>query len=62
VIRAWQGEFKETPLIGGNIDRALNGSVNPFWRGNIATQLRSQHIDVERLDMSEDGIQIVIEN
>jgi hypothetical protein len=56
LIRAWQGEFKENPLLGGNIDKMINGAVDPFWRGEMMTQMKSQHLAVKRLDISEAGI------
>jgi hypothetical protein len=60
LIRAWQGEFKEAPLLGGNVDKLLNGAVAPFWRGEMMSQLKSQYINVKRLDINESGIEIEI--
>jgi hypothetical protein len=62
LIRAWQGEFKEAPLLGGNIERMIGGTPDPFWRGDIRMQLESQHIGVQRLDMVETGIELEIVN
>jgi hypothetical protein len=62
IIRAWQGEFKEAPLLGGNVDKMINGAVDPFRRGEMTAQLRSQYVNVRQLDMSENGIELVIEN
>jgi hypothetical protein len=58
LIRAWQGEFKEAPLLGGNVDKLQNGTVSPFWRGEMITQLRSQHVDVKHLDVTENGVNL----
>jgi hypothetical protein len=62
LIRAWQGEFKEAPLLGGNVDKLLNGAVSPFWRGEMIAQLRAQHIDVKYIDVTENGIELKIGN
>ena len=58
IIRAWQGEFKEAPLLGGNIDKMLGGKVDPFWRIDILRQLKAEHLNVKRLDITEKGIEI----
>jgi hypothetical protein len=60
LIRAWQGEFKEAPLLGGNVDKLRNGAVDPFWRGEMIAQLKSQHIEVRQLDINENGIELVV--
>jgi hypothetical protein len=60
LIRAWQGEFKEAPLLGGNVDKLLNGAVAPFWRGEMMSQLKSQHVNVKQLDINENGIDLTI--
>jgi hypothetical protein len=62
IIRAWQGEFKEAPLLGGNIVGMVNGAPSPFWAGNIKSQLKSQLIGVERLDITAEGIELRIKN
>lgn len=58
LIRAWQGEFKEAPLLGGNIDKLRNGIVAPFWRGEMLAQLKSQHIAVKRFNINNEEIEI----
>ena len=58
IIRAWQGEFKEAPLLGGNIEKMQHGIIDPFWRGNIRKQLDSEGISVKRLDITENGIEL----
>lgn len=62
IIQSWQGEFKEAPLLGGNIDKMRHGIVDPFWRGNIKSQLQSEHINVKRLDIMDNGIELEIED
>jgi len=47
VIAAFQGEFKESPLLGGNALKMLNGVPDPFWAGDIKRQLKSQGISAE---------------
>jgi hypothetical protein len=57
IIGAYQGEFKAAPLLGGNIKRMLNGTPDPFWVGNIRSQLRSQNV---KANVSADGNREVI--
>lgn len=59
VIGAFQGEYKESPLLGGNIRKMLNGMPNPFWSQDVQRQLETQHLDTI-VNISEDG-EVVVE-
>jgi hypothetical protein len=54
VITAFQGEFKEVPLLGGNAALMLNGTPNPFWAAEMKRQLGTQHIDAD-INVNDDG-------
>jgi hypothetical protein len=60
VIRAWQGEFKEEPLIGGNICKVLKGSPSPFWRDDLKKQMKSQHIELKELNIENNKLELII--
>ncbi|MDR1544848.1 MAG: hypothetical protein LBS50_10695 [Prevotellaceae bacterium] len=40
VIKAWAGEFKEKPILGGNIVKYQNGKLSPFWCDDVQRQLK----------------------
>ena len=61
MIAAWTGEFKEAPLLGGNVKRMIAGKPDPFWEGNIRAQLRAAGIPVSSLRVSGDVIELTIE-
>jgi hypothetical protein len=54
VITAFQGEYKEIPLLGGNAKKMLNGKPDPFWPSEIKRQLKTQHIEAD-IKTSSDG-------
>jgi len=62
IIRAWQGEFKEVPLLGGNIDKFYKGIDAPFLKGHIHEQLISEGINLVDLNITENGVEIELEN
>jgi hypothetical protein len=55
VIRAWQGEFKEMPLIGGAVAKNQNGIISPFWCDDIQKQLKSIRLNA-KVSLSDEGI------
>jgi hypothetical protein len=62
VLEAYPGEFKEAPTVGAHLADALNGSFDPFLEGKIKEMLKSQHIEVTRLNITEEGIELTIDN
>ena len=62
IIRAWQGEFKEAPLLGGNIDKFYKGIDAPFLKGHIYEQLISEGIHVVDVNITENGVEIELED
>jgi len=61
IIRAWQGEFKEAPLLGGNIDKFRNGIYDPFFQGHVHEQLISEGLSVSRVEVTEKGVAVELE-
>jgi hypothetical protein len=60
LIKSWKGEFKENPMLGGNIYNMQNGKPDPFWRGDVMSQLRKEHINVKRLEITDSEIELEI--
>jgi hypothetical protein len=58
VVTAFQGEYKEVPLLGGNIRKMLNGTPDPFWAGEMRRQLKTQHINAG-VDINSAGDAVV---
>lgn len=62
LITAWTGEYKHAPMLGGNVRRMIAGGHDPFWAGRMKEQLRQCHIDVERLRVKGDNVELSIKN
>jgi hypothetical protein len=62
IIVAWTGEFKESPLLGGNAKKMIAGTPDPFWEGNVRSQLKKEKVNVSALRASKDGIELTIED
>ncbi|MDR2652136.1 MAG: hypothetical protein LBC68_07460 [Prevotellaceae bacterium] len=58
VLIANRGEYKEFPLIGGEIDKMRNGNPDTFWRGRIKDMLSACGVNVTRLDVDNGNINI----
>ena len=55
VLLAMRGEFKEFPLLGGEVRTQLGGCVDPFWQKKKKKMLRSCMVDVETVTLDRDG-------
>lgn len=55
VLLAMRGEFKEFPLLGGEVRTQLGGCVDPFWPQETKKMLRSCMVDVETVTLDRDG-------
>jgi hypothetical protein len=62
LIEAWTGEIKAAPLLGGNVKRMISGTPDPFWAGSMKAQLNAEGITVTELKVTEQGIELRIEN
>ena len=58
LIAASTGEYKHAPMLGGNVRRMIVGGHDPFWAGRMKEQLRQCHIDVERLGVKGEDIEL----
>jgi len=56
VLRAYPGEFKEVPTIGAHVGSMLGGTADPFWRGRAKEMLRTQRVNVKRIEINGDNI------
>ncbi len=62
ILIAYPGEFKEKPLLGCNITAQINGAPSPFWRGNTMSQLRAEGMNVKRMDITDTGVEVEMED
>ncbi len=56
VLVAMRGEWKECPLIGGEVKKILGGQVDVMWRGEVKKMLEACGLDVQKVSISEDNI------
>lgn len=56
VLVAMRGEWKESPLIGGEAKKMLGGQVDVMWRGEVKKMLEACGLDVRKVSISEDNI------
>lgn len=59
VMLSAPGELKHAPVIGANLIRSVNGSVDPFLPGRAKKMLRAEHIDVKRVNIN--GSEVTVE-
>lgn len=62
LIGAFTGEYKHAPMLGGNIKRMIAGMPDPFWIGNMKSQLKAALIEVERLQIIDGNIELEIKD
>ena len=55
VLRANRGEFKEFPLLGGEVMKQLSGGEDVMWAGEVKKMLRASGIDCEQVEI-KDGV------
>lgn len=58
VMLSAPGEMKHAPLIGANLIRSVNGSVDPFLPGRVKKMLKVEHIDVKRVNINAGEITV----
>ena len=56
VLVAMRGEWKEYPLIGGEVKMMLGGQVDVMWRSQVKKMLKACGLDVQKVSISEDNI------
>ncbi|MDR1984973.1 MAG: hypothetical protein LBQ28_09150 [Prevotellaceae bacterium] len=58
VLVANRGEYKEMPLVGGEIDKMRNGNPETFWRGQFKDMLKYCGVNITELDVENGNIKI----
>lgn len=56
VLVAMRGEWKEWPLIGGEVKKMLGGKVDVMWRCQVKKMLEACGLDVQKVSITEDNI------
>jgi hypothetical protein len=56
VLVAMRGEWKEFPLLGGEVRKMLGGQVDVMWRGQVKKMLETCGLEVHKVSISEDNI------
>lgn len=58
LILAWTGEYKNAPLLGGNVKNTINGVPDPFWVGDVKKQAKLALVNIDSIVFNENGIEI----
>ena len=58
ILRANRGEFKEAPLVGGEVWRMLGGNPDPMWCATVKKQIQSVGIGVSSVEMTDNQITV----
>jgi hypothetical protein len=61
IIVAFTGEYKHAPYIGGNAKLMIAGTINPFWEGNVKSQIKSCKVPVKKLSINTEGIELILQ-
>lgn len=56
VLVAMCGEWKEWPLIGGEVKKMLGGKVDVMWSGQVKKMLEACGLDVRKVSITEDNM------
>lgn len=55
VLTTMRGEWKEYPLIGGEIRKQLSGGIDVMWPGEVKKMLRACGVECESVTIT-DGV------
>ena len=58
ILKANRGEFKESPLIGGEILKNQNGQPSQMWSAMVKKQIKSFGIKVKTVNFTETEITV----
>jgi hypothetical protein len=58
ILKAQKGDIKEHPMIGAGIDDMANDNDFLYWNKTIREELSRDGMKVEKLQISESGLQI----
>lgn len=56
VLVAMRGEWKENPLLGGEVRKMLGGEADVMWPGQVKKMLEACGLDVQKVSISEDDV------
>ena len=62
LMAAFTGEYKHAPMLGGNARRMIAGGRDPFWAGRMKEQLKQCHVEVERLRVTDTGVELIVKS
>lgn len=55
ILISSRGEYKENPLIGGEIRKMQHGSVSRFWPNRVKNMCRAMGLEVADLRITPEG-------
>lgn len=58
IIRANRGEYKEAPLIGGEVAKMKNGQPSGIWCARLKKQIQSVGLRVSSVTMTDNEIDV----
>ncbi len=58
VLEAMRGEFKEYPLIGGEVRKMLSGNKDKMWINDVKKMLRDCGVEVNNISLSDNIITV----
>lgn len=58
ILLSKQGEWKQFPETGCDIGKSRNGAINVLLERNIRVQLQADGFSIEKLKITEKGIEI----
>lgn len=58
ILISKQGEWKEFPQVGCDIEQAKNGVIGRFLERDIRVQLEADGFSVEKLRVTEKGVEL----
>lgn len=56
VLVSMRGEWKERPLIGGEVKTMLGGTPDVMWRGQVKKMLEACGLSVKKISITDDRI------
>ena len=61
VISANKGEFKEVPLIGGEINKKIGENTDLFWRDRVKKDCKAMGVELKNVTITGSEIEIEIQ-
>lgn len=56
VLVSQRGEWKEFPLLGGEVRSMLGGEKDPMWRVRVKKMLRRCGLEVQHITLTPEGV------